>query len=59
MFATSFFSGRLSAFSTAMTVISADHAQPNGPAHTFRIGVFEVTNTDFATFLNDAYANLG
>lgn len=32
-------------------------AQPGGPQHDFKIGLFEVTNDEFAEFLNNARAN--
>jgi len=34
-------------------------AQPGGPTYDYRVGRFEVRNDSFATFLNDALANLG
>jgi len=47
------------AFSIPMSCVPADHLQPNGPRHFFRIGVTEVTNSQFVRFLNDARDNQG
>ncbi len=41
----------------AMATVPKAHNQPGGPQYDFRIGVFEVTNAQFATFLNSALAN--
>jgi len=38
----------------AMAIVPADDAQPGGPAYTFRIGKREITNAEFAAFLNSA-----
>ena len=35
-------------------IVPAATQQPGGPAYTFRIGRFDVTNAEFVTFLNDA-----
>jgi len=40
------------------TVPGAD-TQPNGPVYDFSIGVCEITNAQFLTFLNDALSNPG
>lgn len=40
-------------------VIPATDTQPGGPGYAYAIGTFEVTNADFADFLNDAYQNPG
>jgi len=45
------------AFSVAMKLVPGDDTQVAGPTHTFRIGTFEVTNREFARFLNDARRN--
>ena len=39
--------------------ISSDDVQPSGPTYAFEIGTYEVTNNEFAAFLNDAYNNTG
>lgn len=39
----------------AMSLVRADEVQPGGPAHDYRIGIFEITNAQFADFLNDVY----
>jgi len=39
------------------TSVSADDAQPGGPGYAFEIASCEVTNADFAAFLNDAFHN--
>ncbi len=45
------------ALSVEEVVVPATPAQPNGPAYSFAMGRFEVTNAEFVTFLNDALAN--
>ncbi|MCH7813902.1 MAG: SUMF1/EgtB/PvdO family nonheme iron enzyme, partial [Planctomycetes bacterium] len=37
--------------------VPATDTQPGGPTYAFDMAVFEVTNDDFAAFLNDALAN--
>lgn len=44
-------------FTVGESVVSASAAQPSGPAHTFALGTFHVTNAEFAAFLNSALAN--
>ena len=44
-------------FAVPMAVVRGDHLQLGGPTHTFRIGRFEVTNAEYARFLNDAWRN--
>ncbi len=39
--------------------VPASSVQPGGPEYDFRIGQFEITNTQFVEFLNDAMGNLG
>ncbi len=41
-----------------LVFIPAEDVQPNGPAHDFRIGRFEIRSDQFVTFLNDAKASL-
>ena len=38
-----------------MAIVPADDAQPGGPTYTFRIGKREITNAEFAAFLNSAF----
>lgn len=45
------------ALSVDEVVVPATPPQPNGPAYSFAMGRFEVTNAEFVTFLNDALAN--
>ncbi len=45
------------AFALEMVLIPGDEVQPGGPTHSFRIGKYEVTNREFARFLNDARRN--
>ncbi len=45
------------AFAVAMANIPAEHIQPLGPQHLFRISKYEVTNAEFVRFLNDAIDN--
>ena len=37
-----------------MATVPASDAQPGGPDYDYEIGIFEITNAQFATFLNDA-----
>ncbi|MBN1514444.1 MAG: SUMF1/EgtB/PvdO family nonheme iron enzyme [Phycisphaerae bacterium] len=37
-----------------MAIVPADDAQPSGPSYTFRIARREITNAEFAAFLNSA-----
>ncbi len=37
-----------------LVIVPGDDAQPDGPVHTFRVGVYEITNAEYATFLNCA-----
>ncbi len=39
--------------------IPGDDGQPGGPTYAFEIAPFEVTNEEFANFLNDTYALVG
>lgn len=41
-------------FSEEMVTIPASDLQPNGPDYDFDVAIFEVTNTKYAAFLNDA-----
>lgn len=41
-------------FSVEMVTVSATDEQPGGPAYDYEMGVFEIDNTRFAAFLNDA-----
>lgn len=45
------------AFSLDMKLVPGEDVQPSGPTHTFRIGTYEVTNREYARFLNDARRN--
>ena len=42
-------------FALPMTLIPAEDGQPDNPAYLLRIGKYEVTNTEYALFLNDTY----
>ena len=42
-------------FSMPLVLVPAEDGQPDNPAYLFRIGKYEVTNTEYALFLNDAY----
>lgn len=42
-------------FSLQMALVPAEDGQPDNPAYPFRIGRYEVRNTEYALFLNDAY----
>ncbi len=44
-------------FSVPMVLVPGSTVQTGGPAHDYRIGQFEITNTEFARFLNDARRN--
>ncbi|HUU83051.1 MAG TPA: SUMF1/EgtB/PvdO family nonheme iron enzyme [Phycisphaerae bacterium] len=44
-------------FALALSAVAGGEDQPGGPAHAFEMGLFEVTNAQFAAFLNDALAN--
>ena len=46
-------------FAVPMVTVPAAHHQPLGPGYDYRIGRYEVTNQQFADFLNDAQANPG
>lgn len=45
------------AFKVAMAGIGPRDVQPGGPDHFFRIGTFEITNTQYSRFLNDVFRN--
>lgn len=45
------------AFAVAMRNVPIADVQAGGPTHHFRIGAYEVTNREFARFLNDARAH--
>ncbi|UCF33208.1 MAG: SUMF1/EgtB/PvdO family nonheme iron enzyme, partial [Phycisphaerales bacterium] len=45
------------AFRVETVSVPAEDAQPGGPQHLFRIGKFEVTNTEYTRFLNNAKSN--
>jgi len=42
------------AFSIPMAVVDGADAQPDGPGYSYRIGRYEVTNSELAAFLNSA-----
>lgn len=42
-----------------LAIVPATAAQPGGPTYSFEMGVFPVTNGEFAAFLNDAMAHPG
>ncbi|MEK6676738.1 MAG: SUMF1/EgtB/PvdO family nonheme iron enzyme, partial [Planctomycetota bacterium] len=42
----------------SLVYVSAADGEPGGPAHSFLIGRYEVRNTEFVAFLNDALAHL-
>ncbi len=44
-------------FSVSMMTVPGADAQPLGPDYTFRLGEFEVRNSEFARFLNNARRN--
>ncbi len=44
-------------FALDMVSIPADHLQPSGPDYLYRVGRYEVTNSDFVRFLNDTLEN--
>lgn len=44
-------------YAVPMATVPAAHVQPLGPGYTYRIGQFEVTNEEYAAFLNDARAH--
>ncbi|MBN1510580.1 MAG: SUMF1/EgtB/PvdO family nonheme iron enzyme, partial [Phycisphaerae bacterium] len=41
-----------------MATVSATDVQPAGPTYDFAVGVYEVSNAEFAAFLNDALSHL-
>lgn len=41
-----------------LVLVPANENEPGGPAHSFRIGQFEITNEQFIEFLNDAMNHL-
>ncbi|MCH7526330.1 MAG: SUMF1/EgtB/PvdO family nonheme iron enzyme, partial [Planctomycetes bacterium] len=45
------------AFKVTMANIGPGDVQPGGPDHYFRIGVHEITNAQYARFLNDVFRN--
>ncbi|MFQ5489469.1 MAG: SUMF1/EgtB/PvdO family nonheme iron enzyme [Phycisphaerae bacterium] len=45
--------------SISTVLVPGSDVQPAGPAHDYRIAIFETTNAQFAQFLNDALANPG
>lgn len=44
-------------FAARESLVSRSTVQPNGPAHSFVLGSFPITNAEFTAFLNDALAN--
>lgn len=42
-----------------MVHVSAADTQPGGPAYAYRVGRFEITNLEYATFLNDTLLHFG
>jgi len=47
----------LSPLTIDMAIVPAQAIQPDGPEHSYRISFYEITNAQFATFLNDALFN--
>ena len=48
----------LAPLTVEMATVPADDPQPDGPQHTYRIGIHEITNAEYLAFLNDAYLNM-
>ena len=44
-------------FSVPMVLVPGDDAQPSGPTYDFRIGRYEITNGEYARFLNGSLRN--